>query len=145
MEIRTKYHGVIEAEQNDILHFQNGIPGFLDEKSFILLKLDQDSPFYILQSTETAELGFVIVNPFQFFTTYEFDLSDNDKTQLKLTSEQDVAIYTILNVKDPFEHSTANLQAPIVLNTKNNEAKQIILNNPRYQTKQSLFSEKAMK
>ena len=145
MEIRTKYHGVIEAEQKDIVHFQNGIPGFLEEKSFILLKLDQDSPFYILQSTNTAELGFVIVNPFQFFTTYEFDLSDNDKTQLKLESKQDVVVYTILNVKDPFEDSTANLQAPIVLNTSNNEAKQIILNDPRYQTKQSIFSENAVK
>jgi len=145
MEISTKYHGVIEAEPKDIVHFQNGIPGFLEEKSFILLKLDQDSPFYILQSTNTAELGFVIVNPFQFFTTYEFDLSDNDKAQLKLESEQDVAVYTILNVKDPFEDSTANLQAPVVLNTSNNEAKQIILNDPRYQTKQLLFAEKVVK
>ena len=145
MEIQTKYHGVIEAEQKNIVHFQNGIPGFLEEKSFILLQLDNESPFYILQSTETAELGFVIVNPFQFFTKYEFDLSDKDKAQLKLTSEQDVAAYAILNVKDPFEHSTANLQAPIVLNTKNNEAKQIILNDPRYQTKQSIFSENAVK
>lgn len=145
MEIRTKYHGIIEAEHKDIVHFQNGIPGFLEEKSFILLKLDQDSPFYILQSTNTAELGFVIVNPFQFFTTYEFDLSDNNKAQLKLESEQDVVVYTILNVKDPFEDSTANLQAPIVLNTRKNEAKQIILNDPRYQTKQLLFAEKVVK
>lgn len=145
MEIRTKYHGVIEAEQEDILHFQNGIPGFLEEKSFILLQLDNESPFNILQSTETAELGFVIVNPFQFFTTYEFDISDNDKAQLKLSSKQDVAVYTILNVKDPFEHSTANLQAPIVINTKNNEAKQIILKDTRYQTKQRLVPEKAVK
>jgi len=145
MEIRTKYHGVIEAEQKDIVHFQNGIPGFLEEKTFILLKLDQDSPFYILQSTNTAELGFVIVNPFQFFTTYEFDLSDNDKTQLKLESKQDVVVYTILNVKDPFEDSTANLQAPIVLNARKNEAKQIILNDPLYQTKQRLFPEKIVK
>ena len=145
MEIRTKYHGVIEIERKDILHFQNGIPGFLEEKSFILLKLDAESPFYILQSTNTVELGFIIVNPFQFFTTYEFDLTDNDKAQLKLESEQDVAVYTILNVKDPFDYSTANLQAPIVLNTRNNEAKQIILNDPRYQTKQRLFPEKVVK
>jgi len=145
MEIHTKYHGVIEAEQKDIVNFQNGIPGFLEEKSFIILKLDAESPFYILQSTETAELGFVIMNPFQFFTTYEFDLSDNDKAQLKMESEQDVAVYTIINVKDPFEQSTANLQAPIVLNTKSNEAKQIILNDPHYQTKQRLFPENAVK
>lgn len=145
MDITTKYHGVIEIDEKDILQFQNGIPGFLEEKSFVLLPLDVDSPFWILQSTSTPELGFVVVNPFQYFTAYEFDLSEGDKALLDLTSEKDVAVWTILNIKDPFEDSTANLQAPIVLNTKNNQAKQIILNDSRYKTKQNLFPEKVVK
>ncbi|MBZ5750823.1 flagellar assembly protein FliW [Metabacillus rhizolycopersici] len=145
MGTTTKYHGVIETDEKDILQFQNGIPGFLEEKSFVLLPLDTDSPFWILQSMATPELGFVVVNPFQYFTTYEFDLSEGDKQLLNLTSEKDVVVWMILNVKDPFEDSTANLQAPIVLNAKNNQAKQIILNTPQYKTKQHLFPEKVGK
>lgn len=145
MEITTKYHGVIETDEKDILQFQNGIPGFLEEKSFVSLPLDKDSPFWILQSTVTPELGFVMVNPFLFFKSYEFDLSENDKQFLSLKSKSDVSVWTILNVKDPFEESTANLQAPIILNTKNNHAKQIILNDNRYKTKEKLFPEKVVK
>ncbi|QGQ48142.1 flagellar assembly protein FliW [Metabacillus sediminilitoris] len=145
MEITTKYHGVIETDEKDILQFQNGIPGFLEEKSFVLLPLETDSAFWILQSTVTPELGFVTVNPFLFFKSYEFDLSENDKQFLSLKSESDVSVWTILNVKDPFEESTANLQAPIILNTKNNQAKQIILNDNRYKTKEKLFKEKVTK
>ncbi|OAS85812.1 MULTISPECIES: flagellar assembly protein FliW [Metabacillus] len=145
MKLTTKYHGVIEIEEKDILRFQNGLPGFLDEKSFVLLPLDSDSPFWILQSTETPELGFVTVNPFDFFETYEFDITENDKQLLELTSEKDVTVWTILNVKDPFEDSTANLQAPIVLNTRNNQAKQIILTDTQYITKQKLIPEKVVK
>ncbi|MDQ0231455.1 flagellar assembly protein FliW [Metabacillus malikii] len=141
MKISTKYHGNIEVSESDIVTFENGIPGFLDEKSFVLLPLDDESPFTILQSTITAELGFIIVNPFIFFPTYEFELSDNEKQLLNLTSEKDVNVFTILNIKDPFQQSTANLQAPIILNTKNNKAKQIILNDARYKTKHTLIQE----
>ncbi|WP_338788289.1 flagellar assembly protein FliW [Metabacillus sp. FJAT-53654] len=145
MKLTTKYHGVIEIGEKDILRFQNGLPGFLDEKLFVLLPLEVDSPFWILQSTETAELGFVTVNPFDYFETYEFEITKNDKQLLDLTSKNDVTVWTILNVKDPFEDSTANLQAPIVLNTRNNQAKQIILTDTQYITKQKLIPEKVVK
>ncbi|WP_299094861.1 flagellar assembly protein FliW [uncultured Metabacillus sp.] len=145
MKITTKYHGAIDIAEKDILHFQNGLPGFSDEKTFVLLPLDGDSPFWILQSTATPELGFVLVNPFGFFPEYEFDISENDKQMLELKSEKDVAVWTILTVKDPFELSTANLQAPLVINVANNQGKQMILNDLRYATRQTLFPEKVAK
>jgi flagellar assembly factor FliW len=145
MEIKTKYHGIIEMDRKDVLQFKNGIPGFLEEKSFVLLPFNTESPFWILQSTNTPELGFIITNPFQFFPTYEFDISENDKEFLQLTSEKDVSVWTILTIKDPFEQSTANLQAPIVINTKNQQAKQIILNDTNYQIKEKLLRETVAK
>ena len=141
MDIKTKYHGIVEIEDKDIFHFQKGLPGFNEENFFILLPLDLESPFWILQSTETEELGFVTTNPFEFFPHYELDLSENDKSVLSLESEEDVTVLIILNIKDPFNQSTANLKAPIILNTKNNHAKQIILNDYHYETKQKMFPE----
>ena len=37
MKISTKFHGEIEINDQDIITFQSGIPGFLDEKKFTLL------------------------------------------------------------------------------------------------------------
>ncbi|MFC0272212.1 flagellar assembly protein FliW [Metabacillus herbersteinensis] len=140
MLLKTKYHGEIEVAENDVLHFGHGIPGFLDEKEFVLLSLEEGSPFSILQSKKTSELGFVVVNPFLFFKDYEFDLGEADKELLSLEKEEDVVVWTILTLKETFEESTANLQAPIIVNSKTKKAKQIIINNPSLRTKHKILT-----
>jgi flagellar assembly factor FliW len=142
MKIRTKYHGEIEINEKDIFHFEHGIPGFLDEKQFVLLPIE-DTPFVILQSVKTPALGFAMIDPFVYFKDYEFELDEHSVEQLQLSSEKEVAVYAILTVADPFEQTTANLQAPIVLNYKKKLGKQVILTNTPYKTKHRLFPEKA--
>ncbi|MGG3887919.1 flagellar assembly protein FliW [Metabacillus fastidiosus] len=145
MMIQTKYHGEISIEESGILKFEQGIPGFNDEKDFILIPLEQGSPFLILQSIQTAELGFVVVNPFQFTADYGFDLSESDKEILEIKSGKDVEVYTILTVKERFEETTANLQAPLIVNRNQNKAKQIILNELKYSIKHNLFAQTQLK
>jgi flagellar assembly factor FliW len=141
MNLRTKYHGEIEINEEDIFHFEYGIPGFLDEKQFVLLPIEE-TPFVILQSVKTPELGFAMIDPFIYFKDYNIELDELSVTQLQLSSEKEVALYVILTVADPFEQTTANLQAPIVLNYKKNLGKQVILANKPYKTKHRLFPNK---
>lgn len=139
MNIKTKYHGEMVINEKEILTFENGIPGFLDEKQFILLPLTDDRVYFALQSVQTEELTFVVTDPFLFFPDYDFNLEDTVVSQLHIEAPTDVKVMNILTLQDPFEKTTVNLQAPIVINTKNNEAKQVILNNEAYKTKHPLF------
>lgn len=141
MIIETKYHGTQEIGPEDILKFDSGIPGFPEEKEFVLLPLDE-STLSVLQSVETSEIGFVVADPFSFFPEYDFQLGESTVEQLKLSKPEDAVVFTILTVQDPFEKTTANLQAPVVINTKNNRAKQVILNEGNYKTKHPLFGQK---
>ncbi|TCK05054.1 UNVERIFIED_ORG: flagellar assembly factor FliW [Anoxybacillus amylolyticus] len=141
MNIDTKYHGTVAVKEEDIIHFPHGLPGFADKKRFVLLPL-ADTPFVILQSVETPALGFVLIEPFSYFPTYEFELDEATVEQLNIESERDVAVYVILTVADPFHETTANLQAPVVINVHKRLGKQVILTNPPYQTKHRLFPEK---
>ncbi|MEI2401116.1 flagellar assembly protein FliW, partial [Paenibacillus phytohabitans] len=134
MVIQTKYHGEIEIKENDIIKFPNGIPGFIEEKQFVLLPINKESPFFILQSIHTDEVGFVVVNPFLFLHDYEFLLSKVEKETLKVDTDQDVQVYTIVTLKEPFGESTANLQGPIILNGNKKIGKQVILNDSPYTT-----------
>ncbi|MGM0876458.1 MAG: flagellar assembly protein FliW [Bacillota bacterium] len=145
MEIKTKYHGVIEVEETNFIHFEHGIPGFLEEKEFILLPMDVDSPFFIMQSKQTSELGFVVTNPFHFVKDYEFDITDHDKETLQIKNESDIQIFTILSVKEPFSETTANLQAPIIINHTSKLAKQVILNDTSYTTKHKIIQKTAQR
>lgn len=74
MIIQTKYHGEVTIKEEQIINFSNGIPGFLDQKQFVILPLSEESPFLVLQSLKNAELGFIVSSPFLFFNQYEFDL-----------------------------------------------------------------------
>jgi flagellar assembly factor FliW len=141
MKIHTKYHDECEINEKDIFHFEHGIPGFLDEKKFVLLPLE-NTPFVILQSVKTPALGFAMINPFIYFKDYDFELDEQSVAQLQLSSEKEVAVYVILTVADPFEQTTANLQAPIVLNHNKKLGKQVILTNSPFKTKHKLFPNK---
>lgn len=138
MQITTKFHGELKINETEIYTFESGIPGFLEEKQFCLLALDE-TPFRVLQSISTPELAFVIVNPFEFFQDYEVKLSDEVLQELQIQTEEDVALFAILTVKAPFEETTANLQAPIIINTTNHLAKQYITNEKSLQTRQLLI------
>ncbi|MCI1592501.1 flagellar assembly protein FliW [Heyndrickxia oleronia] len=144
MKIQTKYHGEIDIEEKDILRFIKGIPGFPDEKKFILLGLPEQDMFSIMQSVNTPDLAFVLTSPFRFIEKYEFTLDEHTLEQLEIENQEDISIFSIVTIQDPFEKTTTNLQAPIILNVKNNQAKQVILNDTEYKIKHSLF-EKAVK
>ncbi|NNU84991.1 flagellar assembly protein FliW [Geobacillus sp. BMUD] len=141
MKVRTKYHGEIDIAEQDIVRFPHGLPGFANEKRFVLLPL-ADTPFVILQSVETPALGFVLIEPFSYFPSYEFELDEATVEQLEIESERDVAVYVILTVADPFHETTANLQAPVVINVRQRTGKQVILTNTAYKTKHRLFPDK---
>lgn len=139
MKIETKYLGELEVDESKVVHFESGIPSFQDEKKFIVLPFSEDTPFFILQSLQTPELAFVIVSPFQFFPDYKADLTDATIEALTIEEQEDVAIFVILTVQEPFTNTTANLQGPIVINTKNQKARQVGLNNSSYTTKHLLM------
>jgi len=134
-DVETKYHGIIEIDESTIITFEEGIPGFPDQKKYVLLPLEQETPFMVLQSTSEAALAFIIINPFDFYQQYEVKLPDATIQKLAVEDPTQVAIYNILTVQSPFEKTTANLQAPLIVNLENKKAKQLILNDSAYKTK----------
>lgn len=141
MKIKTKYHGEIEIEEKNIIKFPYGIPSFQDEKQFYILPFSEDTPLFILQSVKSESLAFVVVSPFDFFPDYSVKLSDQITEQLEIEKEEDVAIFSILTIQEPFQNTTANLQGPIVINSAKKLGKQVILSDSPYKTKHRLFEQ----
>lgn len=127
MLIATKFLGDIEIQEQQIITFEQGLLGLGDIKKFVLLPLEKESPFVILQSTEQQEIGFVVAYPFVFKEDYVFEISDEDKKDLRVEKEEELITYSIVTLKEPFETSTLNLLAPIVINTVKRYGKQVVL------------------
>ncbi|WP_313892598.1 flagellar assembly protein FliW [Psychrobacillus sp.] len=127
MNIETKFLGEVTIEQKEVIQFPNGLPGFEDIKEFVVLPLEEASPFAILQSIKQQEIGFVVAFPFVFKQDYAFDVTEEDKEELKIEAPEDLITYTIVTLKEPFNSSTLNLQAPVLINHKQKIAKQLVL------------------
>ena len=128
MELKTNHLGTIQYEKENVIHFEEGIPGFEKFKDFlIVLSNDEELPFHFLQSTEDATLSFMITSPFIFANPYDFELSQEDVDFLKIKNADDVSIYSIVTIPDKLEETTINLAAPIVVNNAINQAKQVVI------------------
>ncbi|AOU02500.1 flagellar assembly protein FliW [Bacillus velezensis] len=135
MIIKTKYHGEIRIDEGQIISFENGLPGFNEETQFVVLPLSEDSPFLALQSVKQEHIAFIVASPFIFFKGYEFDIDQATLELLHIEDIEDVEVMAILTLEEPFENTTANLKAPIIVNKKEMKAKQIILHDASYETK----------
>ncbi|NTU31072.1 flagellar assembly protein FliW [Brevibacillus sp. HB1.1] len=122
------------------LFFEDGIPGFSHLQFFQLMQ-EEESPFFLMQSTEEVEIGFWVVNPFAFFSDYEFVLPDISKVALSIQEDTPKAVFTIVSIRES-QQVSVNLKAPIVINLSNRMAKQVILQDERYSIHQPLFVER---
>ncbi|MBO1001544.1 flagellar assembly protein FliW [Pseudogracilibacillus auburnensis] len=138
MLVKTKYFDEMEIDERKIITFGSGLPGFLEERQFIVLDIPGNNLLQILQSIHTPSLAFFVTNPHYFYDDYEFSLDEHIVESLEIIDEKDVVILSIMTMKEPFHLSTINLQAPLIINSNKKYGKQFILNDEKYSMKATI-------
>jgi flagellar assembly factor FliW len=141
MVYKSKIHGDIEYEENDVITFNKGLLGFDDLRKFFLVELEEVKPFKLLHSLEDENIGFIIISPFDFFKDYELNLNEETIKSLKIKSENEVMIVNTVTLNSDPNKITTNLQGPIIINISNNFGEQIIVDNSKYKVKEPLKKE----
>lgn len=141
MMIHTSRFGALEYEHEQIISFESGIPGFKDYKKYMIVSVE-DSPFRYLQSLEEGSVAFIIVSPFEFHSDYEFQLPEQVKAELNISSDENLEVYNIVSVQEELVKATLNLAAPIIINRINNMGIQLILPDGVYSIHHPLFAER---
>ncbi len=133
----------VVKEQKMKIVFSQGLYGFEDYNDFSLFPSEYEG-LLRLESESDKNLAFFLVDPFLFFSTYEIDVDDDTVKDLDITNPNDVMVLTLITISKTVPASvTTNLQGPIVINRKNNKAKQIVLVDTDWKTKHNLFENKA--
>ena len=139
MKINNKYFGEIEYTAEEAIHFSEGLFGFEEQKELLPIPFDEESDTLIcLQSLEEEALSFILLNPFSFFTDYDPKITAADRSAIGDPAEEDISYYVIGVIREEIADSTANLKAPIAVNAKTREARQIILDDPAYTFRHAL-------
>ena len=141
-KVNTSRFGEIEVDEAKIVHFDRGIPAFEDETEFVILPYEEESPYYFMQSLKSPDLAFLLTNPFLFFPDYTFEIDDDTLSELDVKNQDAVFYYAMITIPNgSIRYMTANLLAPVVLNSDNMRAKQVVLEKSNYTTKHRLFPE----
>lgn len=137
----TKF-GELEIAENDIIYFENGIPGFENLKKFYVYFSKETFPIQWLISLDNLDITFPIIDPLLVRVDYSFDLPKDLVEYLEVNEPEDVKIFTIMTIPhgDP-ENITVNLKAPVLISKINNKGIQLILDDDEYHLKHNVKKE----
>lgn len=142
MILKTKHFNKIEINEEDIISFNKGLPGFENHKRFVVLsKVNDDNPFKWLQSVDDGNIAFVIIEPRSFIKDYEIAIEESVVNELQIENLEEVVIYSIVTIPEKVSEMTANLKAPIIINAKNNTGYQVILDDQKYSFRWNILQE----
>ena len=140
MKVKTLNMGIVEVSEKQIIDFPEGLFGFEDSRKYALIEAEQ-KPFVWMQSIEHEHISFLLINPFLFRAEYELDVDEKDQKLIDLDNPGNALIFAIVTFLGDGSPITANLQGPVVINTRNNLAVQAVLSDPRWLTKHDIMAE----
>ncbi len=108
------------------MKFEISVPllGFDRIKEVSLEKIDDI--FMKMQASNDEYISFTLIDPF-VLRDYDFEVPKNIQDILEITKESNLLTLNIVLLQNPIEDSVINFISPIVFNTDNKKAAQIIL------------------
>lgn len=136
MIISTKFFQNIEIEDNDIIDFDEGLPGFENVKRFVVINIKDNKLLKCLQSVDNKEVSFIAINPWDVFKDYNINIEDKELSLIGGTNIDDLKVFSLLTITQ--KGITANLLGPIIVNTAERKGKQFVQYNSKYTTRHTL-------
>lgn len=130
--------GQPETTALPVIDFVAPMPGFPDDRRFVLVRLEDTGMLYALTSVDSAGLRFLVVPPVQLFPDYAPEIDDDALAALGAGDETDLLILLVVTAGDGVEDATVNLMAPIVLDQRSRRAVQLVLTRSGLSVRQKL-------
>jgi len=134
--VQTTRFGEVEYSPEDVVTFPEGIIGFPQCKSYLVLNHKEGSPFRWLQSVDNPGLAFLLVEPTHYVADYKPEVAPSALNSIEINEDSLMLVYTVVTIpKGNPEGMTLNLAGPLVINATNRLARQLVLEDPRWSLK----------
>lgn len=137
----TTRFGDIELQKDKVISFPQGLFGFRECTSFGLARLPnvENTPLMLLQCTNQPAIAFLVAAP----ETLGLNLEESDRSEALAETKFNSAttqMLTIITLYDQGEsyYLTANLKAPVLIDTASQTGMQFILSNKEYSTQHKI-------
>lgn len=137
----TTRFGQVEVHEDRLITFPQGLFGFRECTSFGLAKLPnvENTPLLLLQCVNQPAIAFLVADP----STLGLEIAEADRaealreTKMDAANTQFLTIITLYDNGDSY-YLTANLKAPILIDSEQRGGTQFILSNKSYSTQHKI-------
>ena len=134
--------GELEIDEEKVVRFEKGIPGFENLRDFIVVEKEESYPILWLVSLDSPNVAIPVIDPWLIRVDYTVDIDEETVKELEIEGMEDLRILAVLvipvgNPKD----MTINFMAPIVINKRTGKGKQIIMENSGYGIRHKVVDE----
>lgn len=132
IKLTSTRFGELEVEDDDVINFPVGIPGFEDKHKWILVGED-DNAIMWMHSADDGALALPVTTPEAIRSDYNAKIPRESLEQIGLDDMKDVVLLIVVAIPPgrPWD-MTANLRAPILVNMGTRTATQAIALNEDY-------------
>ncbi len=116
-----------QVEHSDPLDFPAGLPGFEEHNQFVLESRADMRPFLWLRSLSDPDIALLLISCLLLKKQVPIHISNEELQLIGSPSEDDIASYYVLRVDTKEGTITANTRAPVLINTKSMQGRQVIL------------------
>ncbi len=141
MDLETSRFGRVQYDQEDVIEFPEGILGFGHIKKYIMVEDPHDEVFIWLQSCDSSDVAFPILEPELFSSSYSVELNRHELEAIQIKTVGEARIFNIVTIPENPTQMTANLKAPIVVNVKNRIARQCVLQDNDLAIREPIFKD----
>ena len=117
----------VETTELPVLEFVAPMPGFPDQRRYVLVRVGDEGALYALTSVDVPGLRFLVVPPAAFFPDYAPEVDEESVAVLGAVDAADLLVLLVISTGDAPNEATANLMAPIVLSQATRRAVQLVL------------------
>ena len=132
MQLQTTRFGTIEVDSESVITFTQPILGFQEFRRFVLLPGPPDDMLVWLQSVDSGDLAFILMDPRAVVPDYDVDLRPHELAELAVSTKDEIDVYTLVVVPQDKSKVRTNLKAPILISRKHRLGKQTILDRSNY-------------
>jgi flagellar assembly factor FliW len=132
-ELNTTHFGTIRFNDDDVLTFPAGVPGFWHATRFLLLPHPSNRSISYLQSADVPSLRFILVAAFSVVPEYELSIEPWDIKNLAPPEQvlTELESWFVISTPQP-DRLTINMLAPVVISRKARRGVQAVRSDTRY-------------
>lgn len=137
----TSRFGELEVGEKDMITLKEEILGFSQYKRFFIVDPGDRSLMLWLQFADDGRTAFPILEPQIFLSSYHLNLLPAERASLEIKDRKEISVYTIVTIPQRVQETSANLKAPIVINSATRWARQIVLQDNKLEVRYPIYRE----